>query len=307
MAGICTGHEDSSATEEAGEGDYVATYDGNSFVNVQLDSAGSVIWYLPALGQEGEEGDDVALRWFQEIEATLQRVHLEAPKPPKDTSGESDRAQYYAVGSYAVHPVAAAPCGSAPADLDTQGEAQPAVSPPSWHFRANPRWCQGARPLAGADLACILRVKALVEAAVQQLLGPEGGRRPPHGGAAGEPLFNSVLVNRYADGRSQIRWHADDENCYGPPSESVIASVSLGAARGFELRRRPRRGDRGRSAQRRRRLLLRSGSLLVMAGSTQAEWQHSVPADLTCTGPRINLTFRRIFGERRRGEEPPPH
>ena len=39
-----------------------------------------------------------------------------------------------------------------------------------------------------------------------------------------------VLVNRYADGEAGIKWHSDDEKCYGDASNILIASVSLGTA-----------------------------------------------------------------------------
>ena len=41
---------------------------------------------------------------------------------------------------------------------------------------------------------------------------------------------------------------------------------------------------------------LPSGSLLLMAGPTQAHWLHRVPKTRRPVGPRINLTFRRIVG-----------
>ncbi len=70
-------------------------------------------------------------------------------------------------------------------------------------------------------------------------------------------------------------------------SEPVIASVSLGAARRFVLRRRDDHAVR-------QEFLLEPGSLLVMRGNTQREWQHALPRTARPVGPRINLTFRRI-------------
>jgi len=99
--------------------------------------------------------------------------------------------------------------------------------------------------------------------------------------AAGAP-FNSVLLNRYRDGSDSMGWHADDERELAP----VIASLSVGAVRTFELRHR---GDRERIA-----LPLASGSLIVMAGDTQRHWQHRVPKDVRAPGERINLTFRLV-------------
>ena len=97
--------------------------------------------------------------------------------------------------------------------------------------------------------------------------------------------FNSVLLNRYRDGRDSVAWHSDDEPELGP--RPVIASVSLGASRRFHLRRKADHGDRVD-------ITLAHGSLLLMAGSTQHEWEHQVPKTATKVGPRVNLTFRTI-------------
>ncbi len=96
--------------------------------------------------------------------------------------------------------------------------------------------------------------------------------------------FNSVLANRYRDGRDSMGWHSDDEAELGP--EPVIASLSLGAARRFVL------GHRRRKL--RRELELTHGSLLVMRGSTQRHWRHALPKTAHAVGERVNLTFRCI-------------
>lgn len=96
--------------------------------------------------------------------------------------------------------------------------------------------------------------------------------------------FNSVLANLYRDGNDAMGWHSDDETELGPAP--VIASLSLGATRRFLLR--PKQGGASR------RLDLGAGSLLVMRGASQRDWQHSVPRTARTLGPRINLTFRRI-------------
>jgi alkylated DNA repair dioxygenase AlkB len=97
--------------------------------------------------------------------------------------------------------------------------------------------------------------------------------------------FNSVLVNRYRDGRDAMGWHSDDETELGP--QPVIASVSLGATRRFMLKHR-------RSPEKKLALALSSGSLLVMRGDTQANFRHALPRTAKPVGERINLTFRRI-------------
>lgn len=98
--------------------------------------------------------------------------------------------------------------------------------------------------------------------------------------------FNSVLANLYRDGRDAMGWHSDDEPELGP--EPVIASLSLGAARRFVLRRRDDHAVK-------QALVLEPGSLLVMRGVSQRDWQHALPRTAKPVGPRINLTFRRIF------------
>jgi alkylated DNA repair dioxygenase AlkB len=94
--------------------------------------------------------------------------------------------------------------------------------------------------------------------------------------------FNSVLLNYYRDGRDSMGWHADDEPELGP--EPAIASLSLGQPRTFKLRHR--------NTGERRALALADGSLLLMAGRTQAHWLHALPRTAKPVGGRINLTFR---------------
>jgi alkylated DNA repair dioxygenase AlkB len=96
-----------------------------------------------------------------------------------------------------------------------------------------------------------------------------------------ESAFNSVLLNYYRDGNDSIGWHADSEPELG--EQPVIASLSFGATRTFELRKR----TTGKVAK----LPLTSGSILVMRGPTQQHWVHRVPKE-PGSASRINLTFR---------------
>ncbi len=97
--------------------------------------------------------------------------------------------------------------------------------------------------------------------------------------------FNGVLANLYRDGADSMGWHADDEPVLGP--EPVIASVSLGAERRFDLRHR--------STGERVSVLLPHGSLLVMSGRSQACWMHRIARTTRVSSARINLTFRRLL------------
>jgi alkylated DNA repair dioxygenase AlkB len=115
--------------------------------------------------------------------------------------------------------------------------------------------------------------------------------RPRIDAAAGVAM-DSVLANLYRDGNDAMGWHADDEPELGP--RPVIASLSLGAPRRFVFRRRPERGARSVAGLARHELMLPHGSLLLMAGDTQAHWHHALPRTAKPVGPRINLTFRRV-------------
>ena len=101
--------------------------------------------------------------------------------------------------------------------------------------------------------------------------------------AAGVP-FNSLLLNRYRDGRDSIGFHTDAEPELG--RDPVVATLSFGSERAFVLRHK-----RTRETITYR---LGHGSLLVMGGASQHHWLHAVPKTESAVGERISLTFRRI-------------
>jgi alkylated DNA repair dioxygenase AlkB len=121
----------------------------------------------------------------------------------------------------------------------------------------------GIRMLPAPWNAPLLEIKAVAEACAGQ-------------------AFNSVLLNLYRDGRDSVSWHADNEPGLG--RNPVIASISLGATRRFQMKHRAR-GERVS-------VDLPSGSCLVMAGATQHHWLHQLPKTSRPVGARINLTFR---------------
>ncbi|XP_068452644.1 alpha-ketoglutarate-dependent dioxygenase alkB homolog 3 [Clinocottus analis] len=111
--------------------------------------------------------------------------------------------------------------------------------------------------------------------------------------------FNSLLCNLYRDGRDSIGWHSDHEAALGP--RPAIASVSLGDTRVFGLRKKPPPDEEGDFTYvEHLRVPLGHGTLLLMDGATQDDWQHQVAKEYHARGPRINLTFRTVF------PEPPP-
>lgn len=107
--------------------------------------------------------------------------------------------------------------------------------------------------------------------------------------ATGE-TYNFVLCNFYADGTHSISPHSDDESFLGP--NPCIASLSLGGTRDFVMKHKTKKDV---STE---KFPLRSGDMIVMRGSTQANWLHSIPKRTGKTQtsmPRINVTFRKAM------------
>ncbi|MBW2240436.1 MAG: alpha-ketoglutarate-dependent dioxygenase AlkB [Deltaproteobacteria bacterium] len=103
---------------------------------------------------------------------------------------------------------------------------------------------------------------------------------------------NYVLVNHYRDGGDCMGWHSDDERDLGEAPR--ILSLSLGACRDFQFRRR---GEAARDFET-ITLPLASGSLLTLRHPTNANWKHQLPRRggkrPTRVGGRLNLTWRQI-------------
>jgi alkylated DNA repair dioxygenase AlkB len=96
-----------------------------------------------------------------------------------------------------------------------------------------------------------------------------------------ERPFDSVSANLYRDGRDSVAWHGDriPRTVFNP----LVATVSLGHPRRFLMR--PRGGVT------RLNLTLGPGDLVVMGGTSQRTWQHSIPKTVAA-GPRISIAVR---------------
>ena len=139
----------------------------------------------------------------------------------------------------------------------------------AWHGDAGQRYTYSGitlEPLPWTDL--LLGIKSTVEEFAQA-------------------SFNSVLLNYYRDHRDSMGFHSDDEPELGP--KPTIASLSLGSERVLILKHKTR------TELKPVRLPLQSGSLLLMKGDTQHHWKHGINKESKACGPRVNLTFRRIF------------
>lgn len=98
--------------------------------------------------------------------------------------------------------------------------------------------------------------------------------------------FNSVLLNYYRDGNDSVAWHSDNEKALG--THPVIASVSFGQVRTFDIRRKNDHSDKYS-------IRLESGALMLMKGNLQQEWEHRVPKSSKQMKARVNLTFRTVI------------
>ena len=98
-------------------------------------------------------------------------------------------------------------------------------------------------------------------------------------------VFTSVLLNYYRNGSDSNGWHADNEKELG--INPIIASLSLGAERNFQLKHNS-------NTSLKKNIILENGSLLLMKGTTQHFWKHQIPKTTKPVDPRINLTFRVI-------------
>lgn len=99
----------------------------------------------------------------------------------------------------------------------------------------------------------------------------------------GEP-FTTAGLCFYRDGRDSVAWHGDTIG-RSKDADTMVAIVSLGTPRSLLLR--PRAGG-GPTL----RYPLGHGDLLVMGGSCQRTWEHSVPKTARPVGPRISVQFR---------------
>merc|ERR1712059_31754 len=101
--------------------------------------------------------------------------------------------------------------------------------------------------------------------------------------------YNFVLINRYKDGLDKMGDHKDDEKELDP--QVPIASLSLGAERGFVFKHQDRQNLQMPVVK----LNLKPGMLLLMKPPTNKFWYHGLPARKSCSSPRISLTFRKII------------
>jgi alkylated DNA repair dioxygenase AlkB len=103
-----------------------------------------------------------------------------------------------------------------------------------------------------------------------------------YGAELGEDFVSAGLC-LYRDGRDSVAWHGDRIG-RGRTEDTMVAIVSLGTPRALALR--PRGGGQAIRHE------LGHGDLIVMGGSCQRTWEHTVPKTARAVGPRISVQFR---------------
>ena len=97
--------------------------------------------------------------------------------------------------------------------------------------------------------------------------------------------LNSVLLNLYENGKSEIRWHSDKEPQLG--DNPIIPCLNLGATRKFWF------VEKGTSNK--FYYEVANGDLLVMGPYCQSKYLHAILKEKEVTEPRISLTFRNVI------------
>jgi hypothetical protein len=93
--------------------------------------------------------------------------------------------------------------------------------------------------------------------------------------------FDYALLHLYETGNDYIGWHRDKE-----ATNSIIASVSLGATRKFRVKARDRKVGWDHEFR------LENGAVVLMKTTFNRVNLHCVPEEKKVTKPRINITFR---------------
>lgn len=94
--------------------------------------------------------------------------------------------------------------------------------------------------------------------------------------------WDSVLLNKYANGKDSIGFHSDDEPELGY-NPRVIA-ISLGAERTFTLINKKTKQEHN--------IVLPHNSLIVMGNMSQVLYQHGIRKEPSCHSERISITYR---------------
>ena len=98
--------------------------------------------------------------------------------------------------------------------------------------------------------------------------------------------FNSVMLTKYADGKQNIPFHSDNENCISPGSS--ITTISLGQSRQLRFR-----SSINNHININTTVSMSHGEVVFMSRLSQKYYEHSIPKDFS-KNVRISITLRLI-------------
>lgn len=114
------------------------------------------------------------------------------------------------------------------------------------------------------------------------------------------PNINSCLINKYRDGNDYIKPHRDTDLSFG--KEPTIIGLSLGESRDIVFKRVTYNGINNPLSPHDKinkhlnfKYTLESGSLFIMAGSSQRFFSHEIPIMKNVKGCRYSFTFRELI------------
>ena len=101
---------------------------------------------------------------------------------------------------------------------------------------------------------------------------------------------NSILINKYINGKNIIPKHRDSENIFG--DNPTIAVYSVGSPRIIRFTRVGTNNNKKLKGETPIDIKLEEGSLLIMSGTVQKYYVHEILKDDTITDTRYSLTLR---------------
>ena len=150
-------------------------------------------------------------------------------------------------------------------------------------IRRSSTWLRERRVMYDRTVA-VPREQAWVGAGCERSLWPDLASIRDDLEALSGTSFPFVLFNRYRDGSDSVAWHSD-RPIPGTAEPAIVASLTLGATRAFDVRAK-------RARSRVVSVDLEHGDLVLMGAGAQERFEHRVPKVRRAPGERINLTFR---------------
>ena len=115
-----------------------------------------------------------------------------------------------------------------------------------------------------------------------------------HYGRPAGQVFSTAGLCFYRTGGDSVAWHGDRVG-RTIDRDTMVAIVSVGAARTLSVRRKSVPGGTERTSGGSLRFPVGHGDLIVMGGSCQRTHEHAILKTKQAVGPRISVQFRPLW------------